>query len=373
MSADMSAISRAFDIRGRLDEVVPFGTGHINDTYAATYADGGTRVRYVHQRINDQVFTDPPAVMANIQRVTEHLRRKLAEAHGDHVRMRSLSVVPTRDGDVVLCTPGGEYWRTYPLIEGTRTYEFVDCADQAYQAARAFGQFQTLLADLPAPPLVETIRDFHNTPRRWESFEQACATATDERRDVARQQIDFAKEHRCLADALISLQRDGSVPERTTHNDTKLNNVLFDVAIGQAVCVVDLDTVMPGLSLYDFGDMVRTMTCTAAEDETDLTRVRLDPELFAAVARGYVESTHTMLNDVEFTYLVTAGKTIIFEQALRFLTDWLAGDVYYKVHQPQHNLLRSRSQFALLRSLIEQEATLRDRVSAVVERKKVSG
>jgi hypothetical protein len=358
MSPDMAAISLQFCVAGRLISIEPYGNGHINDTYLATYDDGGRPERVIHQRINQAVFADPPAVMYNIQRTTRHLFSKLAIGGSKDDLQCTLCVVTTRTKEPILRTDNGEYWRSYRFVEGTHTFEYVEAPEQAYRAARAFGRFQALLADLPEPPLVETISGFHDTPRRWTNFERALDEAAGGRVDAARDQIAFATAQRELGTTLVRLYDEQLVPERITHNDTKLNNVLFDIKTGQAVCVVDLDTVMPGLSLYDFGDMVRTMTCTAAEDERDLSRVHVDPRLFAAVARGYIESTAGMLNEVEHAHLVAAGMTIVFEQGLRFLTDYLAGDAYYKVHRSQHNLDRCRSQFALLKSILAQEVEL---------------
>ena len=346
-------ISAAFDISGRLEHVGPCGNGHINDSYLATYTERGVARRYVHQRINDRVFTDPPAVMQNIQRVTEHLHRKLAAAgHADAAR-RTLTVVPTRAGQAFLRAADGAYWRTYRFVDATHTYQKLDEPERAFQAARAFGRFQLLLADLPGPPLVETIRRFHDTPARYAAFEGTLAAAAAERRRNAEEAIAFAIEHVALAHSLTDPRVRAQLPLRITHNDTKLNNVLFDDATGEALCVVDLDTVMPGLSLYDFGDMVRTMTCPAAEDEPDLARVSVQLPMFEAVVRGYLESAGSMLTATERACLLPAALTIIFEQGLRFLTDHLAGDTYYKVHRPGHNLDRCRTQFKLIESMLD--------------------
>ena len=355
---DIASISGRFAIPGRLRSVAPHGNGHINDTFLAEYEQEGRPVRYVHQRINRQVFADPHAVMDNIGRVTAHLHRKLAAAGVEDPQRRALTVVRTTAGESLVQANDGSCWRTYRFIEGTRTQQTIDFPQQAYQAARAFGCFQAGLADLPPPALIETIPAFHDTPRRLRALERAVAEARTDRRQAARPQIDLAREQARLADTLVALHATGAIPARVTHNDTKLNNVLFDAASGEAICVVDLDTVMPGLSLYDFGDMVRTMTCPAAEDEADLTRIDVDPVLFEAIVRGYLETAGDMLNPTERAHLLAAGLTIVFEQGVRFLTDYLSGDVYYKIEHPEHNLQRCRAQFALLTALLRREAQL---------------
>ena len=366
MSDEIVSISQQFAIPGRCVATSPFGGGHINDTYLAVYEHDGRTCRYLHQRINDRVFTDPPAVMQNIQRVTDHLQQKLAAGGASNALRQTMAVVPTRSGAACWRSDAGTYWRTYRFVEGARTFEMVSSPDQARQAARAFGEFQALLADLPGPRLAETIGDFHNTPKRWADFEGALTSALHDRVSQAQPEIDFALENRSLAWSLVELHERERIPERIAHNDAKLNNVLFDAGGGEAICVVDLDTVMPGLSLYDFGDMVRTMTTAAAEDETDLSRVEVRLPLFEAVVRGYLESAGSMLTAAERGHLLPAAKTIIFEQGLRFLGDYLAGDTYYKTTRPGHNLDRCRTQWALLRSIARQEEKLSASVAMVL-------
>ncbi len=221
------------------------------------------------------------------------------------------------------------YWRAYRFIEGARTYDAVSSPQQALEAAKAFGEFQRLLADLPGPRLHESIPDFHNTAKRFAAFERAVAEDAAGRVAEARTEIAFALSRRAIATALVNAE----LPERVTHNDTKLNNVLLDDETGEGICVIDLDTVMPGLAAYDFGDMVRTMTCPAAEDERDLSRVTMDFELFEAVLRGYLEGAGSFLTEQERESLIIGAKVIVFEQGIRFLADYLAGDTYYKSQQ----------------------------------------
>lgn len=359
---DIRHVAAQFACAGTLTDVAPCGSGHINDTYAATYREGEAIRRFVHQRINHDIFRDPVSMMENIARVTEHLQRKLADepdAEGE-----ALALVPTRDGANHYVDRSGNYWRTYRMVEGARSYDTVQSEDQAYQAARAFGAFQRRLADLPGPRLHETIPDFHNTPKRFAAFLAMKDADPLGRAAAAGPEIRFALDREPLTRILLDPHRQGLIPERITHNDTKINNVLLDDRTGRGVCVIDLDTVMPGLALYDFGDMVRTATCAAAEDERDLGKIAVQVPLFGALVRGFLETAGTCLNPMEIALLPQAGMLITFETGLRFLTDHLAGDTYFKTHRPGHNLDRCRTQFALVRSLEQNQDELARRVAA---------
>lgn len=350
------ALGRAFALQGEVVAAVPHGSGHINDTFAVTVSQAGTPVRYVFQRINQRIFTHVPALMDNIVRVTSHQRTRLAATVTPDASRRALTVVPARDGQPFVRDEQGAWWRAYLFIEHALTYDKIESTDQARTAARAFGEFQRLLADLPGGRLHETIPNFHDTPRRYANFEAAAQADSVGRASTCADDLAFARSRAPLARKLADLLDAGLVPERVTHNDTKLNNVMLDNATGEGVCVIDLDTVMPGLSLYDFGDMVRSATNAAAEDEADLTRVVARPEIFAALAEGFLAGAGSALNDVERAHLVTAGQVITYEIGLRFLTDHLQGDVYFKIKRAGHNLDRARNQFALLRSMEAQSA-----------------
>jgi aminoglycoside phosphotransferase (APT) family kinase protein len=355
---DIRSISSHFTHLGNFVDAAPYGTGHINDTYCATYDQGGSPVRYIHQRINSKIFKDPPALMENILRVTEHLHRKLA-GRSDADR-RALTLVPACDGRPFFQDETGNYWRTYLFIERARTYDAVESTTQAFQAAKAFGKFQEDLADLPPPPLHVTLPGFHDTPKRYAAFEQAVAADAADRVRLAQPEIEFVRRRRPLADVLLELHRQGEIPERTTHNDTKLNNVMLDDATHEGLCVIDLDTVMPGLALYDFGDMVRTATNPALEDERDLAKVRMVFPMYEALVRGYLAAAGHFLNKVERQHLAFSGKLITLEIGLRFLADFLAGDVYFKVHRDGHNLDRCRTQFKLVESIESQEPAMNE-------------
>jgi hypothetical protein len=370
---ELASISAMFQISGSLIGASAYGDGHIHDSYVVTYEHEGVSRRYLHQRINHSVFVDPPAVMENIQRITDHMRRKLSADGRQDAGRRTMTLIPTRTESNYLVSDDGVYWRTYAFIERTQTHQTIESPKQAYQAARAFGNFQRLLSDLPGPRLAETIQDFHNTPKRFEAFDRVVEVAPSDLANEAQVQIAFARKHEALAHDLEVLRTQSRICERITHNDTKLNNVLFDADSGEAICVVDLDTVMPGLSLYDFGDMVRTMTCPAAEDETDLSCVEIQVPLFEALVSGYLESTQALLSATEVANLVSAGKTIIFEQGLRFLTDHLVGDVYYKTEHPGQNLDRCRTQFKLIESIFGCERELEAVVAAHVGALRTTG
>ena len=345
----LAAIAKAFDIPGEFVSAAPTGSGHINDSYVATFEIDGQPARYILQRINHHIFTDPAALMHNIQRVTAHLAVKLAGVP-DSNRL-ALSVIPTRASLAWHVDSLGNYWRAYRFIEGARTFDIIESPAQAYEAAKAFGHFQRLLADLPAPRLHDTIPNFHHTPKRFDQLQQAIAADVANRAQLARAEIDFAFGRGTLTTVLL----DAQLPERVTHNDTKINNVMLDDRTGKALCVIDLDTVMPGLAPYDFGDMVRTATSPVAEDEQNLSRVTMQFPMFEALARGYVATAGGFLTAAERSHLVAAAKLITFEQGLRFLTDYLSGDSYYKVHRPSQNLDRCRTQFKLMASIEEQE------------------
>jgi Ser/Thr protein kinase RdoA (MazF antagonist) len=356
---DLRAIARQFQIAGEFAGAEPYGSGHINDTYCVTFNQGGTRVRYIVQRINHDIFKNPVALMENIRRVTEHLAGKMS-GEPDASR-RVLTLVPAKSGGPVHRDAAGNFWRTYIFIEAARGYDAVENPVQALSAAQAFGRFQKLLADLPSPRLHDTIPDFHHTPKRFANLEKAIEADAANRAKLAQAEIDFALAHKNITSVLL----DAKLPERVTHNDTKFNNVLLDDATGEGICVIDLDTVMPGLALYDFGDMVRTTTSPAKEDERDLAKVKMQFPMFEALARGYLSSAAEFLTPAEKKFLPFSGKLITFEIGLRFLTDFLAGDTYFKVHREGHNLDRCRTQFKLVESIEQQEATMNKLIETI--------
>jgi hypothetical protein len=352
---DLAGVAGRFALYGRFVAGSAYGSGHINDTYAVTFDQGGVPVRYICQRLNGRVFKDGAGLMENIRRVTAHLAGKV-EA-GREASRRVLTLVPARDGRVWWRDPEGAFWRCYLFIEKARTYDLVENPRQAREAARAFGEFQGMLVDLPGPRLHETIPGFHDTRRRFGAWQRAVAADRHNRAHAARDEIAFALAREPIVDVLAALFARGEIPERITHNDCKLNNVMLDDVTHEGVCVIDLDTVMPGLALHDFGDMVRTATSAAAEDEPDLRKVGLRLPVYEALVGGYLGAAD-FLNAAERAHLAFSGKLVTFEIGLRFLTDYLEGDVYFKTSRPGHNLDRCRTQFALVRSLEAQEAAL---------------
>jgi hypothetical protein len=297
--------------------------------------------------------------MENVARVTTHLAGKVA-GQPDADR-RVLRLIPTHEGKMWYVDESGNLWRCYNFIHNAITYEAIENPEQAFQAAVAFGEFQKLLADLPAPRLHDTIPDFHNTPKRFAVLEQAIAADVAGRAKLAGPEIDFALAHKPITGVLL----DANLPERVTHNDTKLNNVMLDSATDQAICVIDLDTAMPGLAHYDFGDMVRTSTSPAVEDERDLSKVTMQFPMFEALVRGYLKSAGSFLTKEEKGFLAFSGKLITFEIGVRFLTDYLSGDVYFKVHRDGHNLDRCRTQFKLVESIEQQEKKMEQLVESI--------
>ncbi len=350
---DVRSVGRHFQIYGEFVSVGPYGSGHINDTYCAVFNQGGTAVRYILQRVNHKVFRTPAALMENVQRVTSHIGSKVA--HEPDFSRSVLTLIPARDGHAWHCDGEGNYWRTYIFVENARTFDAVESPAQAFQAAKAFGRFQQLLADLPAPRLHDTIPNFHHTPKRFAQLEAAIAADSANRARDAKPEIEFALAHKGITGVLL----EAGLPERVTHNDTKLNNVMLDDKTGEGICVIDLDTVMPGLAPYDFGDIVRTSTSPTKEDERNLSKVTMQFPMFEALARGYLTTAAGFLTTGERQHLLDAGKLITFEIGIRFLTDFLKGDVYFKVHRPGHNLDRCRTQFKLVESIEQQEDKMR--------------
>ena len=342
-----------------------FGRGHINESWLIVAGPGSRRARYLLQRINDHVFPRPALVMENIVRVTAHLAEVLEREGVPDAERRTLTLVPARDGMWYFVDETGAHWRLFHFIESAIARECTVDAREAYRAARAYGEFQRLLGDYRGPPLHETIPRFHHTPDRVAALDRAIEADSHHRCAAARPEIDLAMAHRSLAPLLLDHHSRGAILERIVHNDAKVSNVLFDATTGEALCVVDLDTVMPGLALYDFGDMARSMVTFAAEDETDLTVVTVQLDMFEAIARGYLDGAGDLLSSAERGLLVAAARVITYEQGVRFLTDFLSGDRYYRTERPGHNLDRCRTQFALLKALTRAEPELVQRLTGL--------
>ena len=359
-SYDVAGIAREFRLTGEFLAASPYGCGHINDTFAIVMRGLQGERRYVLQRINHNVFKRPNELMENVERVCAHTRRRLDDTGATDAHRRALRLIPTLKAKTWHVDKAGNHWRCYDFIENATGHDVVRVPDQAYQAARAFGCFQSLLADLPGPRLHETIPDFHNTPSRYQSFLNALSKDAHNRAQSAQAEIAFALAREGDIDLVMVALRKGELPERVTHNDTKLNNVLLDDVTQEGLCVIDLDTVMPGSALYDFGDLVRTSTSPMAEDETDLSQVHMQFPMFEALVRGYLSAASGFLTKREKSLLPFAGKLITLEIGLRFLTDWLEGDIYFKIKRPTHNLDRLRTQFKLVASIEQQMSRMQE-------------
>ncbi|MBQ5664386.1 MAG: aminoglycoside phosphotransferase family protein, partial [Akkermansia sp.] len=322
--------------------------GHINTTYRACYrSEDGQEDRYILQRINEYVFKDPAQVMRNVEKVTRHITWKLLRRRRDAAG-QTLNLFPARGGRnyIVLPEEGG-MWRCYNNIEGTHTYDVVENTRQAYQAGFAFGSFQDLICDMNPEDIRESIPDFHNTPKRYADLLKSAEADVMGRAAHCQAELELLKSWENRYSRIVDMMATGEIPTRITHNDTKINNVMLDEETDDAVCVIDLDTVMPGSVLYDFGDMVRTATCMAQEDEEDLSKVKMEMPFFESLAEGYLDAAHGFLTQKEVEFMPFAGWLITTEIGIRFLTDYLDGDLYFRTSKPEHNLIRARNQFKL--------------------------
>ena len=342
------------NFRMELDDTneVPYGNGHINETYVV-----GKSKRYIIQKINTNVFRDPEAVMNNIMLVTEHVRRSVA-AEGGNPDTATLTVIPALDGKSYYRASNGDYYRAYLFIEDAVCYDQVECADQLYHAARAFGRFQKRLADFPADQLIEVIPNFHNTRDRFRQLREAIEADKAGRLASVMPEVEFALAREKECGIVLDAIADGTVPLRVTHNDTKLNNVMLDAKTGEGVCVIDLDTVMPGSLLYDFGDALRFGASSGAEDETDLSKIFFRLDYFEAFVRGFIEELGSTLTPREIELLPFSCRLLTYECGIRFLTDYLNGDTYFRIHREHHNLDRCRTQFRLVADMEAKDAEM---------------
>ena len=322
-----------------------YGNGHINDTYLCEAAP-----RVILQRINIKVFKNPDEVMQNIFNVTEHLRKKILKAGGDPDR-ETLNVIRTRDGQNYYKLDDENYFRMYKFVEDSVSFEIVENPIQLYHAGTAFGKFQNMLDDYPADKLFETIVDFHNTHERVKQLEAAISKNAAGRLPAVQPELNFALEYSKYASKITDELAKGTVPLRVTHNDTKLNNVLFDKDTFEGVCVIDLDTVMPGSVLYDFGDALRFGASSGTEEETDLDKIWFDLEKFEQFTKGFLGETAKCLTPKEIELLPMSALLMTYECGIRFLADYLNGDTYFKVHKEHHNLDRARTQFKLVKDI----------------------
>ena len=340
----------AFEVEGNVKEYIPFGNGHINDTRLVTMDNG---VQYVLQRINKNVFKRPDLLMENYVGVTKFIRKKIEKMGGDPLR-NVLNAMPTKDGKSFLLDEEGEFWRLLVYVTDSIGYDKVERPEQFYDSAVSFGDFQYMLRDYPAHTLHETIVNFHNTPDRYRQLMEAIENNAAGRLDEVSAEIEFAKARFEFAHTLENAHKEGKLPLRVTHNDTKLNNILFDINNGEALCVIDLDTIMPGYSVNDFGDSIRFGATTALEDETDLSKVNFDISLYELYVKGFIEGAKGGLTEGELEMLPIGAIMMTFECGMRFLADYLNGDTYFRIHRPSHNIDRCRNQFKLVADMESQ-------------------
>ncbi|MBE5775908.1 MAG: aminoglycoside phosphotransferase family protein [Clostridiales bacterium] len=357
-----------FCFRGEYMDVQELSSGNVNQTYHLFYNDCGKSCQYVLQRINGYVFKEPENVMRNIVQVTEHLRTSM-EMQGLCADGHVLDIIKTVEGKPYYVDQYGGFWRAYVYIENAIAPDMVTSLDMMREVGRGFGNFQRLLVDFPAKDLYVPIPNFHNTTKRFYTFVRAVDEDKAGRVKKVEDEIEFFFEHRRMMNQIVQLLDNGTLPLRVTHNDTKSNNVMMDITSGKAVCVIDLDTVMPGSSLYDYGDAVRFGASTAAEDEPDTTRIALDMDKTRAFTEGFVEETNGFLTQAELRRLPLGIKVITCELAMRFLTDYIDGDLYFRVKSPQHNLIRARAQMALLRDIEKKQDQLEDMMDDLLRRK----
>ena len=349
-----------FRYEGVLIDERPYGSGHINDTYLLTFeiAEMGT-IKVILQRMNKNIFTKPIELMENILNVTSYLRKKIIENGGDPDR-ETLNVIRTVDNMPYFVDSEGEYWRSYKFITDATSYDQVESPEDFYQSAVAFGNLQRLLAEYPAETLHETIEGFHDTKARFQVFKKAVEDDVCGRAASVQKEIQFVLEHEHLANVFADLLEKKEIPLRVTHNDTKLNNIMIDNKTRKGICVIDLDTVMPGLAMNDFGDSIRFGASTATEDEQDLSKVSCDMELFDLYAKGFIEGCGGKLTEKEIDLMPTGAMVMTFECGMRFLTDYLQGDTYFKIHRENHNLDRCRTQFKLVKDMEAKWDTMRE-------------
>lgn len=346
MSKDLEKVIELFDFKGRLVGYNRHGNGHINETYAVKFDDNGCEKEYILQKINNGIFKDVKALMENISNVTEFLRKKIVADGGDPER-ETMNIIKTLSGDNYL-EDEDCFYRAFIFVSDSAFYNAVESAELFKKSGIAFGKFQKLLSDFPAEELHETIPNFHNTKSRYQDFLNAEKDNLSGRKDTCVEELEFVKARKEKTKKLVDMIEKGQLPIRVTHNDTKLNNVLFDATTSDCVCVIDLDTVMPGLALYDFGDSIRFGANTGAEDEKDLSKVNIDLDYFKAYTEGFLSQAGESLTQAEIDNLAYASMLMTFECGMRFLTDYLNGDTYFGTAYPEHNLVRARDQFKLV-------------------------
>lgn len=343
-----------FPISEEVIDVKPVGNGHINDTFGVKVkTPQGEKFKYVLQRINDSIFEDVDTLQSNIFEVTRHIRQKLTQKGVDDVDRHVLTFIKSKEGEPYI-RHDGAVWRLSLFIEGSKSYDAVT-PELAYEAGKAFGDFHTMLSDIPEGKLGETIPDFHNMTFRLQELREAVANNKAGRLSEVQELVDELEKRAEKMTVQDRLYAEGKLKKRTNHCDTKVNNILFDEKTDKVLCVIDLDTVMPGFVLSDIGDFIRTAVNTGEEDDENLENIQVNMDIFKAYTRGYMEEAHKFLTPLEISLLPYGGRLLTYMQTVRFLTDYLNGDTYYKTHKPKHNLIRSIAQFEFLLRLEEKQ------------------
>ena len=365
MSNNLNKIIAEFNIESEkiLDDSSNFGEGHINSTYLLNFSSG----KYILQRINNDIFKNVENLMSNILLVTDHIGKKVISRGGNPER-ETIKFIMTKSGKPYVMGDDGSYFRLYKFIDDVDVYQMVENEEQFYSAAKAFGRFQNDLSDFKADKLYETIPNFHDTKKRFENLKAAIEADVVGRKKDVLGDIEFALLREKETNIVVEAIKNGEIPLRVTHNDTKLNNVLFKKGRNEALCVIDLDTVMPGSLLYDFGDSIRFGASSAVEDETDLDKVYCDLELFAAFTKGFLEEVGKNMTMKEIELLAFSAKLMTYECGIRFLTDYLSGDTYFRIHKPSHNLDRARNQFKLVADMESKMNKMNECVTTLMQK-----
>lgn len=361
MNIDLLQISENFQLKGEIDTVKPLGEGFINDTFLITTT--GTSANYILQRKNKNIFSPIPAMMDNIEKVCQHIKKKVVAAGGDPLR-EAMTVIPTRDGKLYFLDEEEEYWAVSLFIEDTIAYEAAKTPELAYSGGKGIGRFQSLVSDLKEP-LVNILPGFHDIRFRFNQWDKVLAKDPVGRKAKVAEEIGWIESRKEEMLAFWKLVEDGSIPTRVSHNDTKINNILFDKK-GDVLCVIDLDTVLSSTVLNDFGDAMRTYTNTGLEDDENLENVSMDIRIFEAFTKGYLEETSWFLTEKELEYLAFSARYITYEQVLRFLMDYIDGDNYYKTKSAEHNLVRTQAQYKLLQNMEDQYGKMQEIVRSLV-------
>lgn len=362
----VKSITNNFIIYGDYLNSKPFGSGHINDTLLVKFNQAGEEVSYIFRKINKYVFKNPKTVINNTHLVTDYIKNKLEQENMNDISRNVVTLVMAKNNKYYYVDQNDDYWSVLLYIKNAYTVDFVDTVDEAYETSKAFGKFTKQLIDLDISLIKETIINYHNLVSRLQVFDEAVQSDSAGRVSIVSKEIKAVDKNRDLQKKITEMLNDGAIPTRIVHNDTKINNVMLDDKTGKGLAVIDLDTVMPGTVLFDFGDMIRSSTSPVEEDDPDYERVKMRINIFEAIVQGYLSQLKDVLTNTEIQNLVYGAEVIVYEQAVRFLTDYILNDVYYSIKYEDHNLVRARNQFALLDSIQEQKEEMEEIVKKYI-------